>query len=164
MTLPDFARYSIVIAIGMSVMLMAGYSMAAQMTDSFPDTSAIEKMGIDPNTLSQQQIRDILFEQSQQSLISSGIGEVNEGNVIEPNWLERIAPKPSAIEQLLSAELSGMVPNKLVQFGYDVFQRPASTFAPVTNVPVGPDYIVGPGDAFTITLMGTNQRTIYTLR
>ena len=149
-----FANRSIQLAVGLVVLLVAGYVTAAWAADSFPDTSAIEKMGIDPNTLSQQQIRDILFEQSQQSLISSGIGEVNDGNVIEPNWLERMAPKPSAIERLLSAELSGMVPNKLVQFGYDVFQKPASTFAPVTNVPVGPDYIIGPGDAFTITLWG----------
>ena len=149
-----FANRSIQLAVGLVILLVAGYVTAAWAADSFPDTSAIERMGIDPNTLSQQQIRDILFEQSQQSLISSGIGEVNDGNVIEPNWLERMAPKSSAIERLLSAELSGMVPNKLVQFGYDVFQKPASTFAPVTNVPVGPDYIIGPGDAFTITLWG----------
>jgi len=149
-----FANRSIQLAVGLVILLVAGYVTAAWAADSFPDTSAIERMGIDPNTLSQQQIRDILFEQSQQSLISSGIGEVNDGNVIEPNWLERMAPKPSAMERLLSTELSGMVPNKLVQFGYDVFQKPASTFAPVTNVPVGPDYIIGPGDAFTITLWG----------
>jgi len=149
-----FANRSIQLAVGLVILLVAGYVTAAWAADSFPDTSAIERMGIDPNTLSQQQIRDILFEQSQQSLISSGIGEVNDGNVIEPNWLERMAPKSSAIERLLSTELSGMVPNKLVQFGYDVFQKPASTFAPVTNVPVGPDYIIGPGDAFTITLWG----------
>jgi polysaccharide biosynthesis/export protein len=149
-----FANRSIQLAVVLVVLLVASYITVTLAADPFPDTSAIEKMGIDPNTLSQQQIRDILFEQSQQSLISSGIGEVNDGNVIEPNWLERMAPKPSAIEQLLSAELSGMVPNKLVQFGYDVFQKPASTFAPVTNVPVGPDYIIGPGDTFTITLWG----------
>jgi protein involved in polysaccharide export with SLBB domain len=65
-----------------------------------------------------------------------------------------ISPQPSAIERLLSGEVSGVALGELTQFGYDVFQRPASTFAPVTNVPVGPDYTVGPGDSFTITLWG----------
>ena len=40
------------------------------------------------------------------------------------------------------------------QFGYDVFQVPASTFAPVDDVPVGPDYVLGPGDGLTIYVWG----------
>jgi len=150
----EFANRSVQFAVGLVVLLVAGYITAICAADPFPDTSAIEKMGIDPNTLSQQQIQDILLAQSRQASGSPRISEVSGENVIEPNWLERMVPKPSAIEQLLSVELSGMVPDKLVQFGYDVFQKPASTFAPVTNVPVGPDYIIGPGDAFTITLWG----------
>ena len=154
LNLLKFANRSIQLAVGLVVLLVAGQVMAVQSADQFPDTSAIEEMGIDPNTLSQQQIQDILLTQSQQTSVSPRIEEVNDENVIEPNRLERMVPKQSAIEKLLSAELVGMVPNKFVQFGYDVFQRPASTFAPVTNVPVGPDYIIGPGDAFTITLWG----------
>ena len=60
----------------------------------------------------------------------------------------------SAIEQLLSGQVSDVVSTKLSQFGYDVFSGSVSTFAPVTNVPVGPDYVVGPGDSFTLTLWG----------
>ena len=57
---------------------------------------------------------------------------------------------PSEIENRMCAELS----DRIAQFGYDVFQMPVSTFAPVTNVPVSSDYIVGPGDTFTVTLWG----------
>jgi protein involved in polysaccharide export with SLBB domain len=60
----------------------------------------------------------------------------------------------STIERLLSGEIAGDVSKTLTQFGYGVFQAPVSTFAPVTNVPVGPDYVVGPGDSFTVTLWG----------
>jgi protein involved in polysaccharide export with SLBB domain len=60
----------------------------------------------------------------------------------------------SIIERLLSGEIAGDVSKTLTQFGYDVFRAPVSTFAPVTNVPVGPDYVVGPGDSFTVTLWG----------
>ncbi len=41
------------------------------------------------------------------------------------------------------------------QFGYEVFRVPASTFAPVEDVPVGPDYILGVGDSLTIYVWGT---------
>ena len=42
----------------------------------------------------------------------------------------------------------------LRQFGYDVFRTPATTFAPVEDVPVGPDYMLGPGDSLTIYVWG----------
>jgi polysaccharide biosynthesis/export protein len=47
----------------------------------------------------------------------------------------------------------------LKPFGYDLFQRAPSTFAPVTNVPVPADYIVGPGDQFEVQLYGSQNRT-----
>ena len=142
-----FANRSIQLAVGLVVLLVVGYAMTAQAADPFTDTAVIERMGIDPNSLSQQQIRAILSTQSPQASVASE--EVAEGIAPAP----KMAPagsQLSAIEQLLSGESWG----HLNQFGYDVFQKPASTFAPVTNVPVGPDYIIGPGDTFTITLWG----------
>jgi polysaccharide export outer membrane protein len=40
------------------------------------------------------------------------------------------------------------------QFGYDLFRSPPSTFAPTDEVPVGPDYVLGPGDEIKITVWG----------
>jgi hypothetical protein len=40
----------------------------------------------------------------------------------------------------------------LKPFGYDLFDQAPSTFAPVTDVPVPAEYIVGPGDIFDIQL------------
>ena len=149
-----FANRSIQLAIGLVVLLVAGYITAAQAEDPFADTAAIERMGIDPNTLSQQQIRAILSAQSQQRLFRRRLERSTKLIAPESNRVPPMCLQPSAIERLLSGEISGVAPGKLTQFGYDVFQKPASTFAPVTNVPVGPDYIVGPGDAFTVTLWG----------
>ncbi|MDH7600336.1 MAG: SLBB domain-containing protein, partial [Sedimentisphaerales bacterium] len=67
---------------------------------------------------------------------------------------------PSTIEQLLSGRMPADVSKDLRQFGYEVFSRPVSTFAPITNVPVGPDYVVGPGDSFTITMWGRQNDQI----
>lgn len=46
----------------------------------------------------------------------------------------------------------------LKPFGYDIFENPPSTFAPVTNVPVPADYVVGPGDVLQVELYGSQNR------
>ena len=48
----------------------------------------------------------------------------------------------------------------LKPFGYDIFDRAPSTFAPVTNVPVPSDYIVGPGDELNVQLYGNQNRML----
>jgi len=40
------------------------------------------------------------------------------------------------------------------QFGYDLFSNLPSAFEPVTNAPVGPEYVLGPGDELRITVWG----------
>ena len=47
----------------------------------------------------------------------------------------------------------------LRQFGYDLFTRVPTTFAPVTDVPVGPGYVIGPGDNLNILLWGGVQES-----
>lgn len=51
----------------------------------------------------------------------------------------------------------------LKPFGYDLFDNPPSTFAPVTNVPLPADYVLGPGDQLEVQLYG-NQNRDYTLQ
>jgi len=47
-------------------------------------------------------------------------------------------------------------------FGYDLFQGVPSTFAPVKDIQVPIDYVVGPGDTFSIQLYG-NETGSYSL-
>ncbi len=63
--------------------------------------------------------------------------------------------KPSLFETTL--------PGNLKQFGYDLFNKTVSTFTPPASMSVGPDYVIGPGDQFTMTLWGTTEG-IYTLK
>ena len=48
----------------------------------------------------------------------------------------------------------------LKPFGYDLFDRAPSTFAPMTNVPVPSDYVVGAGDELSVQLYGSQNRTV----
>lgn len=42
----------------------------------------------------------------------------------------------------------------LKPFGYDMFDQAPTTFAPATDIPVPPDYRIGPGDNVTVELFG----------
>jgi polysaccharide biosynthesis/export protein len=48
----------------------------------------------------------------------------------------------------------------LQPFGYDLFRSDLSTYAPVTDVPVPSDYIIGPGDQLTVQLFGSTNRNL----
>ncbi|MDI6785734.1 MAG: SLBB domain-containing protein [bacterium] len=60
----------------------------------------------------------------------------------------------SQIESILSGKIPSTIDKNLKQFGYDLFEQGISTFAPIANVPVGLDYILGPGDELIINIWG----------
>src|SRR4051812_27139395 len=72
-----------------------------------------------------------------------------------PQETARAAPEPQAVDrndfQDFIAQSTGQ---SLPLYGYSLFQAAPSTFAPVENIPVTPDYIVGPGDELLIRAWG----------
>ncbi|MDI6448167.1 SLBB domain-containing protein [Anaerobaca lacustris] len=131
--------------------VLAGGTVMAQ-----PIPRAAEMGQVPTGTLSNQGRIDA--QRIQETLRSSAAqlepeAEPNDLDVPEP--VERLAERePSAVERLIAGDITPEVSTRLQQFGYDVFARPVSTFAPVTHVPVGPDYVIGPGDSFSVTLWG----------
>ncbi|ABQ27233.1 polysaccharide export protein [Geotalea uraniireducens Rf4] len=47
----------------------------------------------------------------------------------------------------------------LTQFGYNFFRPSAAGFAPLSDIPVGPDYVIGPGDRIILNLWGGVEGT-----
>jgi protein involved in polysaccharide export with SLBB domain len=71
----------------------------------------------------------------------------------------------SSIEQTFRGLDSAMRPaapntRNLQQFGYSIFSQRVSTFAPVSNVPVGNDYVIGPGDQLKMLMWGRINNTL----
>jgi protein involved in polysaccharide export with SLBB domain len=60
-------------------------------------------------------------------------------------------PAPLSEFQAFVRDSSGRV---LPIFGADLFNSPPSTFAPVDNIPVTPDYVIGPGDELRLQIWG----------
>ncbi|OZG73680.1 hypothetical protein BTA51_07650 [Hahella sp. CCB-MM4] len=54
----------------------------------------------------------------------------------------------------------GLFDKDLKPFGYDLFAGVPTTFAPVTEIPVPAEYIVGPGDVIKLQLYGKENRIV----
>ncbi len=69
----------------------------------------------------------------------------------EPPPQPQAPPQPPTEFQLMVADSVGQM---LPIYGASLFRQPFSTFAPVENVPVPADYVVGPGDELYLRLWG----------
>src|SRR6185503_2326732 len=75
------------------------------------------------------------------------------------------SPQPQPVAQPPAAAAPplpylGPFGRPLRQYGYAVFSSYVSSFAPIDDVPVGPDYTVGPGDTLTISIWGPLENTV----
>jgi protein involved in polysaccharide export with SLBB domain len=52
------------------------------------------------------------------------------------------------------------VKSRLQQFGYDFFDTQATSFAPVLDAPVGPDYVLGPLDSLSIHVWNVPEQSL----
>ncbi len=65
----------------------------------------------------------------------------------------------SKIEKILSGQFPTNIFRDLRQYGYDFFRGGTPAFTPLRNVPVGSDYIIGPGDEIKILMWGRLDET-----
>jgi protein involved in polysaccharide export with SLBB domain len=97
------------------------------------------------------------------ALLLPGFDPLPLAGLTEEQAAERVSAHPALAKlhakiTLLPLEKSGLA--ALKPFGYDLFDNPPSTFAPVTDVPVPADYVVGPGDVLDVQLYGSQNRTL----
>ncbi len=78
---------------------------------------------------------------------------------------KRVAADPDLTDYFVRLTLLRLQPfdqEALKPFGYDLFEGVPSTFAPVSDIQVPIDYIVGPGDTLNVQLYG-NETSSYEL-
>jgi polysaccharide export outer membrane protein len=75
--------------------------------------------------------------------------------------VQDVTAKDFTIEEAFSqfSVLHG-VKGRLQQFGYDFFDTQATSFAPVLDAPVGPDYVVGPLDSLSIHIWNVPDQNL----
>jgi polysaccharide export outer membrane protein len=70
---------------------------------------------------------------------------------------QRLAAEPllaDFVVRLTYLPVKPVGPQALKPFGHDLFDAPADTFAPVTDIPVPAGYVIGPGDTLEVQLIG----------
>ncbi len=67
----------------------------------------------------------------------------------------------SKVEKILSGRFPSGICRELRQYGYEFFRKGTPSFTPLRNVPVGTDYIVGPGDEIRILMWGRLDNTYH---
>ena len=77
-----------------------------------------------------------------------------EISISDESRLESLAKDMQHTLQLEDTAQAQALVEQLEQFGYDIFNRAPSTFAPVEGIPVPADYRIGPGDNIVIQLFG----------
>jgi len=77
----------------------------------------------------------------------------------QQSGLPQPQPRQTVQDQTSQANL-GPFGSPLRQYGYSMFAAHVSTFAPVDDIPVGPDYVMGPGDDLTINVWGAVDSTL----
>ena len=105
-----------------------------------------KQYGIDPSMLSS----------------SSTTTTVENPQVVEPRSVQNNVLDQSEDEAIIQGTkttasveaLDNKKEQQLKPFGYDLFAGSPSTFAPVSDVPVPAEYMVGPGDTLNVQLYG----------
>jgi len=93
---------------------------------------------------------------------ATGDQGTNPDSVVKANT-DRLAEIPAG-SQDLRTEFQQMVEattgRRLPIFGASIFSGSPSTFAPVNDVPVGPSYILGPGDTLELQMSGQIEQQL----
>lgn len=77
------------------------------------------------------------------------------GVVVPLDQMQRLQPDPPAKDRVEFQDFVQQATGRdLPLFGAELFREPPSTFAPVDNIPVTPDYVIGPGDEILIRAWG----------
>jgi protein involved in polysaccharide export with SLBB domain len=75
-----------------------------------------------------------------------GLSTIEKSLLSEASVAENAHPQPYMVKNL-------------TQFGYNFFRPTETGFAPIADIPVGPDYVIGPGDRIILNLWGTVEGT-----
>lgn len=96
-------------------------------------------------------------------LVLPGIPPIALNGLTERQASQRLSYEPGLLQlemrlTHLPLERTGVA--GLKPFGYNLFDNAPSTFAPVTDVPVPAEYVIGPGDELTVQLYGSQNRNL----
>ena len=142
-----------------TALLLGGISHAAQDEPLEKDSAATSSSGQAP----QGNVRDETLLQHETTSDEKRTGVVNRTALRRALPAVKSEPKSSRLENAFSRKtltlMDGNVldpfARELSQFGYEFFRNSSHQFDSATLLPVGSDYVIGPGDTLNISLWGS---------
>lgn len=170
-------RSDIPAALGLSLLLLLPVSVAAQTESSGSFVGALEGTANLPSGLPSDRASRLERVEAEMLDDFSAPRATKRGNKANADKRKSIrsidpaegslsratAPLPSDVELFFAKEQEldgdpagrmGDARTLLVQFGYELFTASGQSFDPSEVSLVGPDYLLGPGDEFVVTLWG----------
>ncbi len=134
-----------ILMVALAALLLSSPAFPQEGPPSLPATPS-------PDALSQDQIQKAKEMLKQQTPEKPAEKPAPPGKAeIPPPPVERAL---SPFEAYIQGKSHLAFSKEIRQFGYDLFERFPVTFAPADMIPVGPNYLLGPGDELQITLWG----------
>ena len=100
--------------------------------------------------------------ESDGTLQMPGVRALSIGGLTDEQATKRVAAEAVFAKLTIKVARLPVQPygaDALKPYGYDLFDEEPSTFAPVSDVPVPADYVLGPGDQLVVQLFGSQNRT-----
>ncbi|MEZ8186027.1 SLBB domain-containing protein [Shewanella sp. 5S214] len=137
--------------------LLAGLSafiiLTTQVQAITPTPQMIEQFKQLPKSEQERVARQYGIDPSMLSGSANNAVNVSNPTVVEPRQNQSNEQQQSARKSEFDFNQDSDK-NQLKRFGYEMFAGEPTTFAPVTDVPVPSDYMVGPGDVIKVQLYG----------
>jgi len=122
-------------------------------------TETVDRDVSTPEVVAPREIPESELEKEMSEAAQAGAdGTPEEGLPLETVAADVLGPR-DAFRDLLEESVPLTVDEDLRQFGYELFAGAPTTFAPATDIPVSPDYIIGPGDEIRVQLYGKTNLT-----
>ncbi len=135
----------------------ASSSLLPGQAATMPASQALPGQGTQTTPPSESQI-DMAQETKVEGDVATAAQAATKGvEMAEPSALESaMSEDPLAAEKSRPQQFAV---GPITQFGYSFFMHEAWGFAPLTDIPVGPDYVIGAGDRLVLTLWGSIDGT-----
>ena len=137
------------------LMLLLNISVArsADDTPTIKSDSGLSMSSALSGAAGQSAIQVIAPEKSDFELSSKSLSEDVKSEKTQNQELLKNIPREqfkSEFQNFVEQSVGKVLP----MYGYDLFRRAPDTFSPVNNVPVTPDYTIGPGDELLVHVWG----------
>ncbi|MFC1570975.1 SLBB domain-containing protein [Candidatus Margulisiibacteriota bacterium] len=138
------------------IIVFSSSLLFAQATTQVGKTKELMEFSRYGKSFNPDEVQDILGQYKEETSKTGSEDKAEEDGLQGHGVVEREPDTLSELEEMLTPERF-VTGEALRQYGYDVFKSAVASFIPSEDTPVGPGYIVGPGDIFNVTLWGITE-------